>query len=188
MDAGRGATPLSRREREVAVLVAEGLTDRQIATRLFISERTAEGHVQQIRNKLGFDNRAQIASWATMQGLSPGAGPVRPGAAPTPNNLPVHLTSFVGRERELGEVRRLLQRARLLTITGPGGCGKTRLAVQAAAEVLHRYPDGVWFVDLGSVSDPNVVPRQLAAALRVGEGEGVEPLQALALELAGARS
>ncbi len=179
--------PLSRREREVAVLVAEGLTDRQIALRLFISERTAEGHVQQIRNKLGFDNRAQVASWVTMQGLGPGAGPVRPAAAPTPNNLPVHLTSFVGRERELSEIRRLLQRARLMTITGPGGCGKTRLAVQAAAEVVHRYPDGVWFVDLGSVSDPAVVPRALAAALGVGDREGVEPLEALATELAGPR-
>jgi predicted ATPase/DNA-binding CsgD family transcriptional regulator len=179
--------PLSRREREVAVLVAEGLTDREIARRLFISERTAEGHVQQIRNKLGFDNRAQIASWAARQGLSPGAAPVRPGALHTPNNLPSHLTSFVGRERELGEIRRLLQRARLLTVTGPGGCGKTRLVVQAAAEVVHRYPDGVWFVDLGPVSDPHVVPRAVAEALGIGEREGVDPLEAVAAELSGAR-
>ena len=169
------------------MLVAEGLTDREIARRLFISERTAEGHVQQIRNKLGFDNRTQIASWATRQGLSPGAAPVRPGAVPTPNNLPSHLTTFVGRERELGEIRRLLQRARLLTVTGPGGCGKTRLVVQAAAEVVHRYPDGVWFVDLGPVSDPLVVPRAVAAALGIGEREGVDPLQAAAAELSGAR-
>ncbi len=187
MSSRSSAIPLSRREREVAVLVADGLTDRQIAQRLFISERTAEGHVQQIRNKLGFDNRAQVASWATMQGLGAGAGPVRPQGVSTPNNLPVHLTSFVGRERELSDIRRLLQRARLMTITGPGGCGKTRLAVQAAAEVLHRYPDGVWFVDLGSVSDPGVVPRALAAALGVGDREGVEPLEALAAELAGPR-
>ncbi|HXM54406.1 MAG TPA: LuxR C-terminal-related transcriptional regulator, partial [Candidatus Dormibacteraeota bacterium] len=181
-----GPAPLSRREREVAALVAEGLTDREIARRLFIAERTAEGHVAQIRNKLGFDNRAQVASWATRQGLSPGASPVRPGATPTPNNLPVHLTTFVGRERELGETRRLLQRARLLTVTGPGGCGKTRLVVQAATEVVHRYPDGVWFVDLGSVSDPHVVPRAVAEALGLEEREGVDPLDAVAARLAGA--
>src|SRR5215471_13218174 len=59
MDAG-GGIPLSRREKEVAALVSEGLTDREIARRLFISERTAESHVRQIRNKLGFDNRAQV--------------------------------------------------------------------------------------------------------------------------------
>jgi len=173
---------LSRREREVAVLVAEGLTDRQIARRLFISERTAEGHVQGIRNKLGFDNRVQIASWATMQGIAPGVS--RPAARPVPNSLPVHLTAFVGRERELGEIRRLLQRARLLTVTGPGGCGKTRLVVEAAGEVVHRYPDGVWFVDLGAVSDPVVVPRAVAGSLGIAEREGVDPLDAIAAELA----
>src|SRR5579864_7540286 len=60
-----GTRLLSRREREIAGLVAEGLTNREIARRLFISERTAEGHVEQIRNKLGFTSRSQVASWAT---------------------------------------------------------------------------------------------------------------------------
>jgi predicted ATPase/DNA-binding CsgD family transcriptional regulator len=182
-----GSIRLSRREREVAVLVGEGLTDRQIAQKLFISERTAEGHVQSIRNKLGFDNRAQVASWVAMQGSVPGPSAGRPVAAPVPNNLPAQLTTFIGRERELGETRRLLQRTRLLTITGPGGCGKTRLVVEAAAEVIHRYPDGVWFVDLGAVGEPDVVPRAVAEALGIAEREGVDPLQAVASELAGAR-
>jgi len=182
-----GSARLSRREREVAVLVAEGLTDRQIAQRLFISERTAEGHVQGIRNKLGFDNRAQIASWVAMQGSVPGASALRPVAAAVPSNLPLQLTTFIGRERELGETRRLLQRTRLLTVTGPGGCGKTRLAVEAAGEVIHRYPDGVWFVDLGAVVDPNDVLRAVAEALGIAEREGVDPLEAVAGELASAR-
>src|SRR5690349_15157974 len=151
MTSGSDAPPLSRREREVALLVAEGLTDRQIAQRLFISQRTAEGHVLQIRNKLGFDNRTQIASWATRQRMAPGAEPGRP-AAPAPHNLPVHLTRFIGRDAALREVRRLLQRTRLLTVTGPGGCGKTRLCVEAVGEIAHRYPDGVLFVDLGAVA------------------------------------
>ena len=88
-----GPAPLSRREREVAALVAEGLTDREIARRLFIAERTAEGHVAQIRNKLGFDNRTQVASWATRQGLSPGASPARPVARSTIAMPPSPITS-----------------------------------------------------------------------------------------------
>ena len=187
MTARSGATPLSRREREVAGLVAEGLTDRQIADRLFISPRTAEGHVQNIRNKLVLDNRAQIATWATMHGLTPLGMPAGAPAEATPHNLPAQPTSFVGRERELGEIRRLLQRARLLTVTGPGGCGKTRLVLQAAGDVLHRHPDGVWFVDLSPVNDPNVVPRELAGALGVGDREAADPLEAVAAELAGGR-
>lgn len=182
-----GAPPLSRREREVAGLVAEGLTDRQIADRLFISPRTAEGHVQNIRNKLVLDNRAQIATWATLHGLTPLGMPARAPAEATPHNLPAQPTSFVGRERELGEIRRLLQRARLLTITGPGGCGKTRLALQAAGDVLHRHPDGVWFVDLSAVGDPGVVPRELAGALGIRDCEAADPLEAVASELARGR-
>ncbi|HEV2474316.1 MAG TPA: adenylate/guanylate cyclase domain-containing protein, partial [Chthonomonadales bacterium] len=66
----------------------------------------------------------------------------------TPNNLAEPLTSFVGREKELAQVKELLHKSRLVTLSGPGGCGKTRLSLQAASEVLHQYPDGIWFVDL----------------------------------------
>ena len=179
--------PLSRREREVAALIAEGLTDRAIARRLFISGRTAEGHVRQILNKLGFDNRAQIASWTTSVrlGVEEPASRARPAAAP--NNLPAQVSSFIGRERELAETRRLLLQARVLTIAGPGGSGKTRLAIEAAAGILHRYPDGVWFADLGSVTDPNVVPRSIAAALGIREREGADPLDTIAAALATSR-
>ena len=69
-------TGLSPREREVAKLVAEGLSNREIGEQLFIAERTAEGHLEQIRNKLGFHSRAQVAAWAVANGLVPGkAGP-----------------------------------------------------------------------------------------------------------------
>jgi predicted ATPase/DNA-binding SARP family transcriptional activator len=93
--------------------------------------------------------------------------------APTPaaaaaggGNLPRQLTSFVGRERERADIARLLRHARLVTLTGPGGCGKTRLAVEAAADALPELRDGAWFVDLAGLSDPALVAQ--AAALAVG--------------------
>ncbi len=89
-----------------------------------------------------------------------------------PNNLPRQLTIFVGREREIGEIKRLLAGTPLLTLTGVGGVGKTRLALQAAAEVLEEYNDGVWVVELASLSDPTLVPQTVASALGVREQAG----------------
>src|SRR4030095_8728073 len=68
-----------------------------------------------------------------------------------PNNLPVQLTSFVGREREMAEVKRLLSSTRLLTLTGTGGTGKTRLSLQVAADLFDQFHDGVWFVEFGTI-------------------------------------
>lgn len=84
-----------------------------------------------------------------------------------PNNLPRLLTSFVGRERELAEAIRLLESARLLTLTGPGGTGKTRLALQVAAELADDFPDGVFFVDLAPVTDVEVLPSRILEALGI---------------------
>lgn len=84
-----------------------------------------------------------------------------------PNNLPVQLTSFIGRERELSEVKRLLGSTRLLTLTGTGGTGKTRLSLQVAAELLEQFHDGVWFVEFATISDPALVIETVAAAIDV---------------------
>ncbi|HEV2917810.1 MAG TPA: adenylate/guanylate cyclase domain-containing protein, partial [Actinomycetota bacterium] len=89
-----------------------------------------------------------------------------------PNNLPPQLTSFVGREEEIAEVERLLDRTRLLTLTGPGGSGKSRLALRVAAELLTRFQDGSFFVDLSPVTDPDLVPAAVAKALGVPEAAG----------------
>ncbi len=97
----------------------------------------------------------------------------------TRSNLPQVLTSFVGREREIAEIKRLLPTTRLLTLTGTGGIGKTRLAVQAAAEVLDAYRDGVWFVDLAPLTDPALVPNALAQVLGVKESAGQPLLRTL---------
>ncbi len=82
-----------------------------------------------------------------------------------PNNLPAQLTSFVGRRKELDDVKKLLLHAPLLTLIGPGGTGKTRLSVQTAGELLSKYIDGVWFVELAPLFDPLLVPRTTAIAI-----------------------
>jgi predicted ATPase/class 3 adenylate cyclase len=87
-----------------------------------------------------------------------------------PNNLPRQLTSFVGRAREIVEVKRLLSTTALLTLTGPGGCGKTRLALQVAAELIDEYADGVWLVELAGLIEPALVPHSVATALHLREG------------------
>src|SRR5215211_3906572 len=86
-----------------------------------------------------------------------------------PGNLPVALSSFVGRESEIAEVERLLDQTRLLTLTGPGGSGKSRLALAVAADLLLRFRDGAWFVDLAPVTDPALVLSAVANALGVPE-------------------
>jgi non-specific serine/threonine protein kinase len=86
------------------------------------------------------------------------------------HNLPAQLTSFVGREREIDEIRRLVGVNRLVTLTGSGGCGKTRLALQVATEVLDQFRDGVWVVDLAPLSDPNLVATAVAGVLQLQEG------------------
>jgi predicted ATPase/class 3 adenylate cyclase len=89
-----------------------------------------------------------------------------------PSNLPPQLTSFVGREEEVAEVERLLGQTRLLTLTGPGGSGKSRLALRVAGELLTRFRDGSCFVDLSPVIDPTLVPAAMANALGVPEAAG----------------
>jgi hypothetical protein len=99
-----------------------------------------------------------------------------------PHNLPLQLTSFVGREREIAEAARLLAATRLLTLTGAGGCGKTRLAHQVAAELVDAYPDGAWLVELAPLADPDLVPQAVAHALGVVD----QPGQPLVTTLVGA--
>ena len=90
----------------------------------------------------------------------------------TPNNLPQQATNFIGREKELAELKRLLAKTRLLTLTGSGGCGKTRLSLQVAADSLERFPDGAWLVELAPLADPGLVPQTVATVLGLKEEPG----------------
>ena len=102
------------------------------------------------------------------------------------HNLPTRLTSFVGREDELATLGKLLGQARLVTLTGPGGAGKTRLAVEFAAGMVDRFSDGAWLADLASVADPDLVDAQVMEALGMRRAGGVPVLEALAYRLRSA--
>jgi predicted ATPase len=97
----------------------------------------------------------------------------------TPNNLPQQVTTFIGREKELAELKRLLVRTRLLTLTGSGGCGKTRLCLQGAADSLERFPDGVWLVELAPLADEGLLPQSVVTVLGLMEEPGISIVQTL---------
>jgi predicted ATPase/DNA-binding SARP family transcriptional activator/DNA-binding CsgD family transcriptional regulator len=101
------------------------------------------------------------------------------------HNLPAPMTSFVGREREMMEARRLLSRTRLLTLTGAGGSGKTRLAIEVAGDLVGDYPDGVWMAELAPLSEPGLVAREVVGVLGVTERPGEPPADTLGDYLRG---
>ena len=101
-----------------------------------------------------------------------------PATAP-PRRLPEPLTELIGREEEIGAVQARLRQSRLVTLTGTGGVGKTRLAIAVAEAVLEDFPDGVWFVDLAALTEPSLVVQTVGTALEIGEEGGSAPLQTL---------
>jgi predicted ATPase/class 3 adenylate cyclase len=113
-------------------------------------------------------------------GLQAEFGPLRSLGNPAlPNNLPAQLSAFIGRDREVAEVRALVESAWLVTLTGAGGCGKTRLGLQAAAELLDGSGDGVWLAELAAVTDEDAVPTAICDALRLTLSPGRPALEAL---------
>src|SRR6266568_7247169 len=124
---------VTEREAEVLSVVAERLRNREIASRLHISVRTVESHVAALLRKLGAADRTALAEMGAELRRAPRAGTV----------LPVPLTSLVGREGETSELIALLDAHRLVTLTGPAGVGKTRLALRIATVRAGSFPDGV---------------------------------------------
>jgi len=94
------------------------------------------------------------------------------------NNLPVQLTSFIGREQEIAEIKQKLKIHHLITLTGPGGTGKTRLSLQVAADLLDQFQHGVWFVELAPLTDPDLIPQSILSAMGINEQSG-KPLDVL---------
>ena len=137
------AVRLTRRQREVVDLIVEGLTNREIARQLFISERTADGHLEQIRNKLGVSSRAQIAAWAMQQKRASAGDPVAAEVVTAPQRgiedsgglVRVLCPVMIGRDKELTQLEEALQGAvrgagQVVMLAGDAGIGKTRLAVE----------------------------------------------------------
>ncbi|MFI8458345.1 ATP-binding protein [Kitasatospora sp. NPDC085464] len=120
--------------------------------------------------------------WTAQPGEPP-AGP----REPEHGRLPAEVTGFVGRQRELAELARLLATARLVTVTGPGGVGKSRLALRAAARAGGGFPDGTWLVDIAPVQDPLLLGHAVLEALRLTDGTARPPLDVLTERLAGRR-
>ncbi|MEK6283702.1 MAG: tetratricopeptide repeat protein [Acidobacteriota bacterium] len=148
----------------------------QTAEDIFADLKALEGELE-FKDKL--DRAAQ-------RGTSSGAfvaGPLSPGetAVNVPNNLPVQLTPLIGRNTEALAVKKQLLRedVRLLTLTGPGGTGKTRLCLQVAADLLGVFPDGVFFVPLAAINDPNLVASTIAQTLGVKEVAGSDLMERL---------
>jgi predicted ATPase/DNA-binding CsgD family transcriptional regulator len=167
--------PLTARELEILHLIAQGLSNRAIAERLVVSIETVKWYNKRLYAKLYVGSRTQAVARARTLGLLKQPAGHSPAALPHPP-LPAPLTSLLGREQDVAVVRSLLQTNRLLTLTGPGGAGKTRLALQVAAEAAAAYQDGVVFVDLSALDDPAIVLDTVAKAVGVVEQPG-ESLQ-----------
>jgi predicted ATPase/DNA-binding SARP family transcriptional activator len=136
---------------------------------------TYQALVESLRDELGVAPAPATQDLGRELSAQPEHAPVT-----TPHNLPLRLSSFVGRERELHEAQAALRHTRLLTLTGTGGCGKTRLAVEIAEVLLADYPGGVHLVELAPLATSGAVPLALAATLGVQQAPDTDPTAALA--------
>ncbi|MBN2469839.1 MAG: tetratricopeptide repeat protein [Anaerolineae bacterium] len=154
---------MTDRERYILRLLARGLSDREIAEEAVLTVGTVKWYNRQIYSKLGVRNRTQATIQAEQLGLLQESPPLA--AAPVRHNLPAQVTSFIGRRAEITQLRTLLGEARLITLTGPPGTGKTRLALEVALTVLALYQDGVFWIPLAPVSDPRLVLTSIAQGI-----------------------
>jgi len=165
----------STREIEILRLISNGLSNREIAEKLYLSIETVKWYNKQMFMKLGVKSRTQAVVKATELSLL-NVEEMFPGATVQQirGNLPAQLTSFIGRERELGEIKALLQDNRLVMLTGAGGTGKTRLALKVGEELKDKYNDGIWLVELANVHEPSLVLGTIAKALNISEGPNTD--------------
>src|SRR5262245_18337916 len=188
-DAGNYVEPVLNRCARLRAVAHGGQTLLSRATYELVAERLPEG--ASLR-PLGSHRLRDLARAEEVFELAhpdlPSAFPPLDSLDALPNNLPLALSSFVGRELELDELARLLGKDRLVTLTGAGGCGKTRLALQATSESLERFPDGAWWVDLAPLAEEELVGAAVAGALGVRPLPGMTELQACTAYLASRRA
>jgi predicted ATPase/DNA-binding CsgD family transcriptional regulator len=182
--------PLTRREREILASLAQGLSAPEIAEKLTLAVSSVKWYIQQIYGKLGVNSKLKALVRARELGLvetpAPPAAPAAiPAATPTElkHNLPVQVTHFFGREAEIASLIDSLADHRLVTLTGSGGVGKSRLSLQAAGELVDQFSGGVWLVELAALTDPALVPQHVAAALGVRENAERSVMESLVLYL-----
>jgi len=168
--------PLTEREMQVLSLLSRGLSNREIADELVVTPGTIKWYNKQIYRKLGVNSRTKAIAQANKAGLLNQSHEITsiPSVA-YDHNLPAPLTSFIGREQEMKEIKHLLDSNRLLTLTGPGGSGKSRLAQQVAADSIDQFLDGVFIVDLAPIQETQLVLSTIASTLDIREVPG-EPL------------
>jgi predicted ATPase/DNA-binding winged helix-turn-helix (wHTH) protein len=159
---------------------------RRVWGKVIGAENTLQAHISALRKVLGADSIATVSGRGyrfTLEVSQFGAAATEPAPAPK-HNLPHDLTSFIGREKEIAELAQLLASARLLTLTGSGGCGKTRLAIQLARRQAHAYPDGAWLVELAALTDAALLPQAVANVLGIKERPGARLIDTIAEYLA----
>jgi predicted ATPase/DNA-binding winged helix-turn-helix (wHTH) protein len=154
--------------------------------RVIVEENALQAQISALRKVLGAKAIATVSRSGYRFELA--VERVATASAAPEHNLPQPVTAFIGREREMREVERLLETTRVLTLTAAGGCGKTRLALQVSTALMHAYPDGVRFVEPATVADPRLVPQAVARALEVRERPGRTLTQALCDSVASART
>jgi predicted ATPase/DNA-binding winged helix-turn-helix (wHTH) protein len=143
--------------------------------KVIVEENTLQAQISALRKVLGADAIATVSGqgYRFVPDVEP--SPAAAERAPAPkHNLPQQLTRFIGREKEIARVKQWLSCTRLLTLTGAGGCGKTRLALQVASTLLDEHPDGVWLVELAPLADPTRIAQAVAKALAVETQPGKE--------------
>ena len=178
-----------------------GLTQEELAGAATISPRSVSDLERGVSRTARKDTAVLLARAMKLTGevaelfVAAATGRVRAGevlaaidrvGAASGHNLPAALTSFIGRKQELAEVMRLLGVARLVTLTGTGGVGKTRLAAEAAGGAVTRFADGVWLADLAGIGDAGMVPAAVMQSMGVRQEGGVPAMEALAFRLRSA--
>ena len=160
----------STREIEVLQLISEGDSNRDIAQKLHLSIETVKWYNKQMFMKLDVKNRVQLINKAAeLDLLATEEDTTIQEKLADKGNLPAQLTSFVGREKEIREIKDLIQSNRLVVLTGTGGCGKTRLALKAGELLKGDFTDGVWLVELANIQYPILVAQTISRGLGITE-------------------